>query len=143
MMSLQTPINHLTDHIEVAKQAGEPVFSIDSDGKSFQSYGTTFHISFQDPALLNALMLTFAFAIKGNVIDAECLSYKSKAIGYLNERIGQEEPAVSEGTIRAILLLAGVEVCGLKAQRDDGCHGIVYSPASRRMLGCAPTSRFI
>jgi hypothetical protein len=59
-------------------------------------------------------MLTFAFAIKGNVADAECLSYKSKAIGYLNERIGRADAAVTEGTIRSILLLAGVEVCGFE-----------------------------
>jgi hypothetical protein len=43
-------------------------------------------LSLDDPALINALMFTLAFAVNGFTADAECLKYKGKAIFYLNRR---------------------------------------------------------
>jgi hypothetical protein len=94
---------------EAARQAGEPVFSI-NDAVSFQSFWTTFHIGLGDPALLNALMLTLTFAINDGHVDAESLTYKSKAMEYLNKRLCHPREAATEATLHAILLLAGVEV---------------------------------
>jgi len=103
-------VYNLSHYEEAARQAGEPVFSI-KEGGSIQSFGAALHISLEDPALLNALMLTLAFTINGNVADAECLVYKSRAIRHLNEKIRRTEGAVTEGTLISIILLTGVDVC--------------------------------
>ena len=67
-------------------------------------------MSFEDPALLNALMLTFAVTINGKT-DLESITYKSKAIEHLNHKMQKPSDAATEVTIRTILLLVAVEVC--------------------------------
>ncbi|KAL4883798.1 hypothetical protein BJY04DRAFT_24647 [Aspergillus karnatakaensis] len=93
-----------------ARQAPEPVFSI-AEGLAFQNFHSVFRTStgFEDPALLNAVMLSLAFAVAGGSIDGECLRYQSQAISYIRERISSLGDAAMEATIGAILLLAGVE----------------------------------
>jgi len=64
-----------------------------------------------DPALLNAVMLTFTFAVTGGVIDRECLRYQTDAVRFLRETIsGSDDTMTTISTLGAILLLAGVEV---------------------------------
>ncbi|KAI0487347.1 hypothetical protein F4859DRAFT_509915 [Xylaria cf. heliscus] len=93
-----------------ARQATEPVFSVAED-VTFQSFGSVFRTRLADPALLNAVMLSFAFAVADGSINRECLGYQGHAICYVRERMSSLREATSESTIGAILLLAGVEVC--------------------------------
>jgi hypothetical protein len=93
-------------------------------------------MSLDDPALLNALMHTLAFAVNGNVVDPECLEYKGKAIKYLNDKLCRSEGVVTEATITTILLLAGVEVC-------DQHHTLLTTSVSRSSLLIPIVSRRI
>ncbi|KAK8127386.1 hypothetical protein PG984_008494 [Apiospora sp. TS-2023a] len=95
-----------------AVQATEPVFSI-RDSVVFQTFHAVFRTGLEDAALLNAVMLTFAFAAMGGAdLDQESLGYQSKAISSLRGKISsvQDVSALEVmPTIGAILLLAGVE----------------------------------
>jgi len=97
-----------------AVQATEPVFSV-RDSVVFQTFHSVFRAGLEDAALLNAVMLTFAFAALGGAnLDQESLGYQSKAISSLRGKISsvQDVSALEVmPTIGAILLLAGVEVC--------------------------------
>ena len=92
-----------------ARRAPEPVFSVAED-LAFQSFHSVFQTGLADPALLNAVMLTLAFAVTGGSVDRECLVYQGEAISRIRERLGSGDEASSVSTIGAILLLAGVEV---------------------------------
>jgi hypothetical protein len=108
---LRTALNKLTiNGSDKARQAAEPVFSI-TDELAFHSFRAVFQAGLDDPALLNAVMLTFAFAVTEGSIDRECLGYQSQAISYIRKRMSSLDRATSITTIGAILLLAGVEVC--------------------------------
>ncbi|EWZ52457.1 hypothetical protein FOZG_02225 [Fusarium oxysporum Fo47] len=89
-----------------ARQAPEPVFSVEDD---FQNFESVFRSGLVDPALLNAVMLSLAFTANGGVMNKECLIYQGQAIQHIREKISTPEKAVSESTIGAILLLVGVE----------------------------------
>ncbi|CVK84384.1 uncharacterized protein FPRN_01935 [Fusarium proliferatum] len=89
-----------------ARQAPEPVFSVEDDFQNFQS---VFRSGLVDPALLNSVMLSLAFTANGGVINKECLVYRGQAIQHIRERISMPDKVVSESTIGAILLLVGVE----------------------------------
>ncbi|KAI3317268.1 hypothetical protein HD806DRAFT_541324 [Xylariaceae sp. AK1471] len=91
-----------------ARLAPEPVFSV-AEELAFQSFRSVFRTGLADPALLNAAMLSFAFAMTEGSIDRECLGYQGQAISYIRERMSFPDEATSESTIGAILLLAGVE----------------------------------
>lgn len=95
--------------LDKVKRAPEPVFST-AEQLSFQSFHSVFQTGLVDPALLNAVMLSFAFEIAGGYMDRECLLYQGQAIGYLREKMNSPDEAASEPTIGTILLLAGVEV---------------------------------
>ncbi|KAG5802473.1 hypothetical protein H9Q74_009533 [Fusarium xylarioides] len=56
-----------------ARQAPEPVFSVEDD---FQNFRSVFRSGLVDPALLNAVMLSLAFTANGGVINKECLVYR-------------------------------------------------------------------
>jgi hypothetical protein len=99
-----------TSDLDKARQASEPVFSI-AEELAFQSFHSVFRTGLLDPALLNAAMLSFAFAVTGGSIDQECLGYQGQAIGHVRQKMSSLDEATSESTIGAILLLAGVEVC--------------------------------
>ena len=92
-----------------ARQASEPVFSV-AEELAFQSFRSVFRTGLVDPALLNAVMLSFAFAVTGGNINRECLGYQGQAISYIRKKMSSLDEATSESTIGAILLLAGVEV---------------------------------
>jgi hypothetical protein len=62
-----------------------------------------------DPALLNAAMLTFAFAVTG-AIDRELLKYHTQALSSIRTKLSAPGKAPSESTLAAILLMAGIEV---------------------------------
>ncbi|TVY24400.1 hypothetical protein LHYA1_G006765 [Lachnellula hyalina] len=97
--------------LDRARQAPEPVFSVAED-LAFQNFRSVFRTGLVDPALLNAVMLSLAFAATaGGIItlDRECLGYQGQAISYIRERMGSLDEANSASTIGAILLLAGVE----------------------------------
>ncbi|GLB11892.1 hypothetical protein AtubIFM57258_009166 [Aspergillus tubingensis] len=99
-----------------ARQAPEPVFSV-AEELAFQSFRSVFRTGFHDPALINAVMLTLAFAVTGGSLDRECLRYQGQAITYIRERMDSEHDAASEAVIGAILLIAGVSArLGLKPQ---------------------------
>lgn len=55
-------------------------------------------------------MFSLLFAATEGNLDMECLKYKGSAIGGIRDKIACIKGAVSESTIGAILLLAGVEV---------------------------------
>ncbi|KAL5336855.1 hypothetical protein BJX70DRAFT_371325 [Aspergillus crustosus] len=99
-----------------ARVAPEPVFTI-TEELAFQNFHSVFRTGFDDPALLNAVMLSLAFAVTGGKVDGECLRYQSQAIRYIRERIAEVREVTSEATIGSILLLAGVEArLGMMAQ---------------------------
>jgi hypothetical protein len=98
--------------LDKARQAAEPVFSV-ADELAYHSFRAVFQSGLDDPALLNAVMLTFALAVTEGTIDRECLGYQSQAMSCIRERMGSVDRATSVSTIGAILLLAGVEVCEL------------------------------
>jgi hypothetical protein len=110
-------INNCSDK---ARQAPEPVFSIAAE-LAFQDFRSVFRTGLVDPALLNAIMLSFVFAVTGGSIDRECLGYQGQAISCIREKMSSLDEATSESTIGAILLLAGVEV---------------YKPCSLDLLSC-------
>ncbi|KAF5628955.1 nucleoside diphosphate sugar epimerase [Fusarium sp. NRRL 52700] len=89
-----------------ARQAPEPVFSVED---SFQNFRSVFRSGLIDPALLNAVMLSLAFTANGGVVNKECLVYRGQVIQHVRERISMPDKVVSESTIGAILLLVGVE----------------------------------
>ncbi|KAL6885759.1 hypothetical protein GGI43DRAFT_303172 [Trichoderma evansii] len=91
-----------------ARKASEPVFSI-TEELAFQSFYTVFRMGLTDPALSNAVMLSLLFAVTKGNLDIECLRYKVCAISCIREKVAYVKGAVSESTIGAILLLAGVE----------------------------------
>lgn len=85
------------------------MFSI-AEELAFQNFRAVFRTGLLDPALLNAIMLSLAFAATGGSINHECLGYQGQAISSLRKRMSSLDEATSESTIGAILLLAGVEV---------------------------------
>ncbi|KAL3457526.1 hypothetical protein BJX64DRAFT_16493 [Aspergillus heterothallicus] len=110
-----------------ARQAPEPVFST-ADELAFQSFHSVFRSGFDDPALVNAIMLSLAFAVAGR-IDGECLRYQGQAITYIRERMDSLNEATSEATIGAILLITGVVArLGLTSQVE------LHMGAVRRLL---------
>lgn len=76
--------------------------------KAFQS---VFRTDVDDPALSNAVMLTYSFEVTGGSINQECLGYLNKATKSISERMSSSTTAASVTVIGAILLLAGIEVC--------------------------------
>lgn len=96
-------------HAGAAKHAAEPVFSV-SDPVLFQDFASVFRTDLDDPALRNAVMLTFAFAVTGGNMDQECVGYQNRALASIRERMSSPEIALTLPTLGAILLLAGIEV---------------------------------
>ncbi|PKK46282.1 hypothetical protein CI102_8665 [Trichoderma harzianum] len=92
-----------------ARHAAEPVFSV-ADPVVFQDFGSVFRTDLDDPALLNAVKLAFAFAVTGGNIDQECLDYQGQAMSTIRERMNSPEAALSLPTLGAILLLAGAHL---------------------------------
>ncbi|KAL4971542.1 hypothetical protein BDW66DRAFT_145972 [Aspergillus desertorum] len=90
-----------------ARQAPEPVFSL-AEELAFQSFRSVFRTGFDDPALVNAVMLALTFAVTGGNINRECLRYQGQAITYIREQLDSVDDAASEANIGAILLIAGV-----------------------------------
>ncbi|KAI1068117.1 hypothetical protein LB507_004335 [Fusarium sp. FIESC RH6] len=97
-------LQHFLNNHE-ARQAPEPVFSISQD-LDFQNFHSVFRAGLIDPALMNAIMLSLAFAASGGVLNNESLVYRGQAIHHIRETMNK---TVSESTIGAILLLVGVE----------------------------------
>jgi hypothetical protein len=106
-----------------ARQAPEPVFSV-AEELSFHSFRSVFRTGLVDPALLNAVMLSLAFAVTGGSIDQECLGYQVQAISHIREKMSCLDEATSESTIGAILLLAGVGVCKSCSLCPSRCLGL-------------------
>lgn len=103
-------LNGLTiNGLDKARQAPEPVFSVAKE-LAFQDFHSVFRTGLVDPALLNAVMLSLAFAVNGGNINRECLGFQGQAMRHIRERMSSLDMATSESTIGAILLLAGIEV---------------------------------
>lgn len=99
------------------RQAAEPVFSLKEDVVEFQAFESVFLTGVDDPALLNAVMLTFALGVTDGNINQECLGYLNRATKSIRERMDRPENAASVAVIGAILLLAGVEArLGMRTQ---------------------------
>ena len=89
---------------------------------NFQSFQSVFRSSSVDAALLNAVMLSLVFASTESDVDQEYLRYRGQAINYLRGKMDSLADTISESTIGAILLLAGVEVgsqCAISLERGD------------------------
>jgi hypothetical protein len=107
----ETTFSGLTlNDTDAAREAAELVFSV-ADEVAFQTFQSVFRTGLDDAALLNAVLLTFAFAVTECVMDQECLGYQSLAMSSIRERISSPDRPVTVATLGAILLLAGVEVC--------------------------------
>ncbi|KAH8911619.1 hypothetical protein BR93DRAFT_924295 [Coniochaeta sp. PMI_546] len=91
-----------------ARRAPEPVFSF-AEELAFQSFRSVFRTGLVDPAVLNAVMLSLAFAVNGESLNGECLGYRGQAIRHIRQKMNSMGEATSESTIGAILLLAGIE----------------------------------
>lgn len=63
-----------------------------------------------DSALISAVQLTVKFTLSARIMDDECLRYQGDTLASIRQRMAIPERAVSESTLAAILLLAGVEV---------------------------------
>ncbi|KIX00586.1 uncharacterized protein Z518_09651 [Rhinocladiella mackenziei CBS 650.93] len=116
-----------------ARQASEPVFSVANE-LAYHSFHAVFQSGLDDPALVNAVMLTFAFAATEGIIDRECLGYQSQAMGCISERMSSLDRATSAPTMGAILLLAGVE-----ARLGMQSHVQLHMIAIRRLLDICRT----
>lgn len=101
----------IIDVTDAAKEAAEPIFNV-KDEVVFQTFDNVFRTDHDDPALSNAVMLTFAFGVTGGSINQECLGYLNKATKSIREKMDSPDNAASVTVIGAILLLAGVEVGG-------------------------------
>lgn len=111
-----------------ARCAAEPVFSV-ADPVLFQDFGSVFRTDIDDPALLNAVKLTFALAVTGGNMDSECIGYQTQALAGVRERMSSPDTALSLPTLGAILLLAGVEArLGMRWQVQ------LHMSAIRRLL---------
>ena len=106
----------LISDIGKPRQVGKPVFSI-VDELILPNFLPLFRTGLGDPALLNATLLTLAFAITGT-INQEFLKYHNQALSSIREKLCSPEQAASESTLAAILMMAGMEVClNLKSGR--------------------------
>jgi hypothetical protein len=112
LLVAETDLDRLTinNGSDKARKAPEPVFSV-AEELAFQNFRSVFRTGLVEPALLNAVMLSFVFAVTGGSINRECLKYQGQAISHIREKMSSLNEATSESTIGAILLLAGVEVC--------------------------------
>jgi hypothetical protein len=106
---LPTPKERYSYRIDKAKQAVEPVFSI-GDDVDFQTFRSVFRTSLNDPALLNAVLLTATSAVAGGTVAGDSLRYQTETIKTLRQRISDSDANSTLSTLGAILLLAGVEV---------------------------------
>jgi len=94
-------------------------------------------IGLNDPALMNALMLTLAFAANGGDTNAECLAYKGKAITHINQKIRYPEVTATDSTILAILLLVGIEARLSIPSDSVSCLTMAYhSGYTRACIAC-------
>jgi len=92
------------------------VFSV-KDPVAFQDFSSVFRSDLDDPALRNAVMLSFALAVTGGNMDQECVGYQNQVLATVRQRLGSPETALSLPTLGAILLLAGVEVSRQKPSK--------------------------
>ncbi|KIW91977.1 uncharacterized protein Z519_06959 [Cladophialophora bantiana CBS 173.52] len=111
-----------------AKQALEPVSSL-GDDVALQNFRSVFRTGVDDPALLNAVLLTTTFAATRNVLDQEYLHYQTETIKIIRERISMSDPTTTISTMGAILLLAGIETrLGMRSQVE------IHLKAIQRLL---------
>jgi hypothetical protein len=101
--------SRFTDDIGGTRLAAEPVLSL-SDELVLQNFLPILRTRPDDSLLLNAIMLTFSFALATGNFNKECLEYQSATLSSVRERIFSPNKATMESTLGAILLLAGVEV---------------------------------
>ncbi|KAI5461940.1 hypothetical protein BGZ63DRAFT_413433 [Mariannaea sp. PMI_226] len=104
-----------------ARQAAEPVFS-NAEELAYHSFQAVFQSGLDDPALLNAVMLTFRVAVTGGVIDQECLGYQNQAMGFIRQRMSSLDRATSAPTMGAILLLADLNSSVITGSRRVVSH---------------------
>lgn len=103
--------------LATARESTEPVFNI-TDNIAFQDFRCVFRCGLEDPAFLNAVMLTLAFAAPGDDTTRECLEYATRAVGFVGKRISNPDWTTIEATLGTILLLAGVNVSGTHPKRS-------------------------
>ncbi|KAF7562285.1 hypothetical protein G7046_g1873 [Stylonectria norvegica] len=108
MLAAQSPRLQELLGYHKAREATEAVFTL-SDELVLQNFRSVLRKGVNDHALLNAVMLTFAFSVTAGDIDDKCIGYQSQALSSIRQRMSSPGEAASECTIGAILLLAGVE----------------------------------
>lgn len=86
-----------------------PKFSI-SDELVHPNFQFIFQRDQDDPALLNATILTYSLAMTGR-IDMTSLGYQNQALESIRASMSSNQTFTSESTLAAIVLLAGVDVC--------------------------------
>ena len=91
------------------QQTVKPVFSV-SDELVLLNFRSVLRKGYDDHALLSAFMLTFTFSAAAGRINRECLKYQNEALSSIRQRMNSLDRSVSESTLGAILLLAGIEV---------------------------------
>lgn len=95
------------------------MFTLKEDDVEFQAFESVFLAGVDDPALFNAVMLTFALGVTDGNINQECLMYSNRSTKSVRERMDRPENGASVAVIGAILLLAGVEV---RSHRIRSCE---------------------
>ena len=93
----------------LARQAGEPVVNFNCK-TGYQGLHTVFRSGLEDPALVNAILMTLTFAIDGDASGEKFLKYRGEALRWINVRMQDFKHAATAATIGAILLMVGVEV---------------------------------
>lgn len=86
-----------------------PVFSI-ADELVLPNFRHVFETNPEDPALLNATMLTFSSSATG-ALHPDDLALQSQAFESIRTSMSNPDRNATESILAAILLLAGVEVC--------------------------------
>ncbi|KIW18512.1 hypothetical protein PV08_02800 [Exophiala spinifera] len=116
-----------------AKKALEPVFSV-GDNVALQNFQSVFRTGVDDPALLNAVLLTATYAATKDVLDHEYLKYQTETMRIVRERISFFDPSTTVSTMGAILLLAGIETrLGMRSQVEIHLKAIYQLLQSSRV----------
>lgn len=93
-----------------AKQASEPIFSVeDSDQPFLQGMNTIFKSALADPSLFHALSLVLSIAVNNNLPNVEVLTHRGELINGIRVNIKGLKGAPQVSTLTAMLLLIGYE----------------------------------
>lgn len=104
----QNLLNNATDQL---RQTYKPDFNV-SDELVLQNFTPIIRKGVDDHALLSAMILTISYSIGGGSVDGHFLKSQNECMASIRQSMAIRDRSPAESTFGAILLLAGVEVCG-------------------------------